>query len=94
MSRKFDGVRHILIDADDTLWENNIYFERATEAFIDYLDHSTLDRAEIKEILDDFERANARQFGYGSAVYSRSLQDCFRHLAERDIDDTALAAVM
>ena len=24
----------ILLDADDTLWENNIYFERAIAAFI------------------------------------------------------------
>jgi putative hydrolase of the HAD superfamily len=29
----------LLIDADDTLWENNIYFERAIASFISYLDH-------------------------------------------------------
>ena len=23
------NAQHLLIDADDTLWENNIYFERA-----------------------------------------------------------------
>ena len=28
---------HLLIDADDTLWENNIYFERAIHAFIEFL---------------------------------------------------------
>ena len=32
----------LLIDADDTLWENNIYFERAFDAFYDFLSHSTL----------------------------------------------------
>ena len=31
----------LLIDADDTLWENNIYFERAITAFISYLNHRT-----------------------------------------------------
>ncbi|TMD53640.1 MAG: hydrolase, partial [Chloroflexi bacterium] len=25
---------HLLIDADDTLWENNIYFEQAIHDFI------------------------------------------------------------
>ena len=25
-----NGAQTLLIDADDTLWENNIYFERAT----------------------------------------------------------------
>ena len=29
----------LLIDADDTLWENNVYFERAIAAYISYLDH-------------------------------------------------------
>lgn len=33
---------NLLIDADDTLWENNIYFERAFDAFCDFLDHSAL----------------------------------------------------
>jgi len=27
----------LLIDADDTLWKNNVYFERAIAAFISYL---------------------------------------------------------
>jgi len=29
----------LLIDGDDTLWENNVYFEQAIEAFIDFLGH-------------------------------------------------------
>ena len=37
---------HLLIDADDTLWENNIYFEQAIHAFIEFLDHSNLTPAE------------------------------------------------
>ena len=27
--------QHLIIDADDTLWENNIYFERAFDEFVD-----------------------------------------------------------
>ena len=42
--QQFGSVRHLLIDADDTLWENNIYFERATEAFIEFLGHSYLSK--------------------------------------------------
>ena len=29
----------LMIDADDTLWENNIYFERAIAEFISFLNH-------------------------------------------------------
>ncbi len=39
----------LLIDADDTLWENNIYFERAIAAFISYLDHKEYTREEVRE---------------------------------------------
>ena len=38
-----DGLRMtaqtLMIDADDTLWENNIYFERAIASFISFLNH-------------------------------------------------------
>ena len=36
--------QYLIIDADDTLWENNIYFERAFAEFVDFLAHSTLTR--------------------------------------------------
>ena len=34
--------QNLLIDADDTLWENNIYFERAITDFISFLESPTL----------------------------------------------------
>ena len=34
-----NGAQTLLIDADDTLWENNIYFERAIARFISFLNH-------------------------------------------------------
>ena len=36
---QFAPDQTLLIDADDTLWENNVYFERAIAAFISYLNH-------------------------------------------------------
>jgi putative hydrolase of the HAD superfamily len=94
VNQKFNGVRHILIDADDTLWENNVYFERATEEFIDFLNHSTLSRDEVRDVLNEFELINSREFGYGSAVYTRSLQDAYRHLVEDNIGEGELETVI
>ena len=51
--------QHLLIDADDTLWENNVYFERAIAEFLDFLAHSTMTREEVRSVLDEIERANA-----------------------------------
>ena len=71
---------HLFIDADDTLWENNIYFERATHAFITFLDHSRLSRYEVQETLDEVERL----MGYGSANFTKSLVETYQRLAEKD----------
>jgi hypothetical protein len=47
---QFPPGQTLLIDADDTLWENNIYFERAIAAFIDYLNHHASSPAEVRHI--------------------------------------------
>jgi len=86
--------QYLIIDADDTLWENNIYFERAFDTFVEYLDHSTLTPAEIRRVLDQIELANARTHGYGSLNFGRNLRECFEHLAERDVHEEDLKTVM
>lgn len=80
MNRQF-----LIIDADDTLWENNIYFERAFEEFVDYLDHSSLSPQEVRDVLDEIEDANARIHGYGTLNFSRNLRQCYERLAERHV---------
>ena len=43
-------MRHfLLIDADDTLWENNIYFERAFDEFAGFLDHSSMTPRQVRD---------------------------------------------
>jgi putative hydrolase of the HAD superfamily len=85
--------QHLIFDADDTLWENNVLFERAIDDFIEWVDHPTHDPVAIRRILLDIERANASAHGYGSKVFLRSLHDCFEHLAERPVDDQAVESI-
>lgn len=73
----------LVFDADDTLWENNVLFERVIDDFLEWLAHPTLDKAEIRGILDDIERANTVTHGYGSRVFLRSLGECLEHLRQR-----------
>ena len=53
---RFPAGQTLLIDADDTLWENNIYFERAIAAFISFLDHHEYSPAEVRQTLNEVER--------------------------------------
>ena len=76
---------HLLIDADDTLWENNIYFERAFHEFCEFLDHSSLTREQVRGALDEIELVNNKVHGYGSANFGRNMLECYQRLVERDI---------
>ena len=84
----------LLIDADDTLWESNVYFEEAFAQFVEFLDHSHLSPAQVREVLDEIETANIKLHGYGAANFGRNLQECFRKLAERAFDDRDLKIVL
>ena len=86
--------QHLIVDADDTLWENNIYFERAFEEFTDFLAHSSMQPQEVRAALDEIELANARIHGYGSKNFGRNLRECYQRLCERDVRDGDLATVM
>ena len=71
----------LLFDADDTLWENNIYFERAIAAFISFLDHRVHTQEEVREHLNHCERATIAKHGYGVKSFRRSLVNCFEQLS-------------
>jgi putative hydrolase of the HAD superfamily len=73
----------LLLDADDTLWENNVYYERAFDEFVEFLAHEHLTAGEIREVLDRFEIAN----GFGARAFARSLTDTFAEISgSRDLD--------
>src|SRR5579864_4950053 len=86
--------QHLIIDADDTLWENNIYFEQAFDEFVEFLGHSSLTPPEIRAVLDEIEHANTKIHGYGSLNFGRNLRECYQHLAERDVNEGDIATVM
>jgi putative hydrolase of the HAD superfamily len=86
--------QHLLIDADDTLWENNVFFEQAFDEFVDYLDHSSLSPPEVRAVLDEIELANIKIHGYGAANFGRNLRECYQRLAEREYAEGDLAPIM
>ncbi|MDR3736987.1 MAG: HAD family hydrolase [Acidobacteriaceae bacterium] len=86
MSR-FPAGQTLLIDADDTLWENNIYFERAIAAFIGYLDHSTHSPQEVRAALNAVERETILAHGYGLSSFTRSLLTCYERLSTGLVSD-------
>jgi putative hydrolase of the HAD superfamily len=71
----------LLIDADDTLWQNNVYFERAIANFISFLNHHERSAAEVREILNDVERDCIVSHGYGLHSFAHALVKTFERLS-------------
>jgi putative hydrolase of the HAD superfamily len=87
MMPKFPPGQTLLIDADDTLWENNVYFERAIAAFISYLNHHEYTPADVRQALNTAERETILSHGYGLSSFTRSLLSCFQRLSPAPITD-------
>jgi putative hydrolase of the HAD superfamily len=77
----------LLIDADDTLWENNIYFERAIADFISFLNHRERTPAEVREILNFVERECIVSHGYGLHSFAHALVKTFERISVEPLTD-------
>jgi putative hydrolase of the HAD superfamily len=75
----------LLIDADDTLWENNIYFEQAIVEFVDFLNHQHMTRQQVREVLNAVERETIMERGYGLLSFTHSLVTTFERLSARPV---------
>jgi putative hydrolase of the HAD superfamily len=71
----------LLISADDTLWENNIYFEQTIERFLTMVEPFGYARGYARYVLNETERLNIRQHGYGVRSFARSLEETYVKLA-------------
>jgi putative hydrolase of the HAD superfamily len=66
----------LLIDADDTLWENNKYFENVIDIVVDFLlEYSSVPEKEIRNCIWKNEKIIAKQFGYGSESFAKALME-------------------
>ena len=81
MTADANGAQTLLIDADDTLWENNIYFERAIANFISFLNHHEYSPEQVREALNDVERDCIISHGYGLHSFAHALVQTFERLA-------------
>ena len=80
-----NGAQTLLVDADDTLWENNIYFERAIAQFISFLNHQDFSPQQVREVLNQVERESILSHGYGLHSFAHSLVTTFERLSVEPI---------
>jgi putative hydrolase of the HAD superfamily len=79
-------TRTLLIDADDTLWENNIYFERVATQYIAELAKRGVAAPVAQQTLWDTEQRNVKITGYGSNAFCLSLHEVAQALGVTDLE--------
>ncbi len=90
---QFAAGQNLLIDADDTLWENNVYFERAIAAFISFLNHHEYSPAEVRQTLNAVEREAILTHGYGLSSFTHALVTCFERLSPGPVSEEKVLRV-
>ncbi len=83
----------LFLDADDTLWENNVYFERAIEHFYQLVAPAGGDRAAMRARINAHERRVIAEIGYGLASFTLALTRAFQDLAPERWNPEAADAV-
>jgi putative hydrolase of the HAD superfamily len=78
--------RTLLIDADDTLWENNIYFEQVSGEYFAQLAAHGIDRTRAEQMLWEREQRNVKVTGYGSKAFCQSLHQVAADLGCADLE--------
>ncbi|HXE31118.1 MAG TPA: HAD family hydrolase [Terriglobales bacterium] len=83
----------LLIDADDTLWENNVYFERAIARFMEMVAPDPETRPAVREIINREERRTIAECGYGLESFQLAIGRAFRAVAPERWNPAAEAAI-
>jgi putative hydrolase of the HAD superfamily len=73
----------LIIDADDTLWENEIYYERCISDFGALMGSLGFDREEAERTVDEVEAERVPLAGYGPREFSHNMVLAYKRLCER-----------
>ncbi len=85
--------QNLLIDADDTLWENNVYFERVIEAVQAILQPFGVSPQAFRKHLDNLECEHIPTYGYGTLNFTRSLVQAFEESLPPNADAALIRQV-
>jgi putative hydrolase of the HAD superfamily len=74
-------IKYLLFDADDTLWHNNIFYERATFNFFQLAVKAGISLEKVEHDFQIIEARTVQESGYGSDSFLLILERLFRQYA-------------
>lgn len=88
-----EKIKVIAFDADDTLWETQIYFDKAEDDFCNILSEYG-GSLHLKEELFKTETGNMQELGFGSMAFTISMVETALKLTDNKIDASKLAEIL
>ncbi|NOZ13465.1 MAG: HAD family hydrolase [Acidobacteria bacterium] len=64
----------LFIDADDTLWENFAFFEKARDRFLGWMEKAGFVRNEVDSVLKRIDSERTHEIGFGSMGYREAMR--------------------
>src|SRR5262245_43167530 len=84
----------LFVDADDTLWENNVYFEAIVADYVALAASHGGTPEQARARLIEVERERVGRFGYGIANFQASLELACQSFGQgTSVDTTAIAGL-
>ncbi len=87
-------IEFIALDADDTLWDNEIYYTQSKEAFVRLLSPYASQGETIKQRLDEIEEGNVAIYGYGIKSFTLSMLEAAIEISQGTISGGELGAIL
>jgi putative hydrolase of the HAD superfamily len=77
-----DSVTTLIFDADDTLWENNIYYINVTNSLSGIAQEAGLSEEDFDKRFYNLEHKMVAEHGYGSEIFIRIIRTFFQSNSE------------
>src|SRR3712207_51284 len=86
-------IQLICLDADDTLWHNQLWFDRSFGAFARLVE-AYAPEDEVLRLVDEIEHRNLGAYGYGAKGFILSMLEAATELAGDSLEPATVRAVL
>lgn len=83
MDARLSHITHVFLDADDTLWENDVYYRKAEAEFLELMS-PWCNAEDAARILTYHQELNIKVFGYGSKTYLLGMLDAASQIVPQE----------
>ncbi len=88
------AIEVVALDADDTLWHSEIYFERTQRRFTELVARYTSPDVDVSAALGEVEHRNLHRYGYGIKGFTLSMVEAAIEVTDGAIGPDEVAQIL